>query len=298
MAGLHYHDLFDSSLVTVTDVCCRPSDAGCGGEEDCDSPRIAFTRTGVFVKHVGRERVVADLNHVVFFNAREPYRVSHPVAGGDDCTSFRFDPAVIADAIGEFEPGVRDRPTAPFRHTHGPAGPRTALVQQAFRRWLRAAARDDVAAEECALELLRAVVADAYGVRGERAKRARSSTVRAHRDRAGAARLVLAERFRTPLSLAAVARAVHASPYHLTRVFHREVGLPVHRYLTRLRLAASLERIADGAADLTGLALDLGFSSHSHFTAAFRREFGVTPSTFRCTATTARLRELSKNLTV
>jgi AraC-like DNA-binding protein len=33
--------------------------------------------------------------------------------------------------------------------------------------------------------------------------------------------------------------------------------------------------------DLAQLALDLGFSSHSHFTTAFRHRFGETPAHFR-----------------
>jgi AraC family transcriptional regulator len=72
--------------------------------------------------------------------------------------------------------------------------------------------------------------------------------------------------------------------------------VPVHRYLTQLRLRASLDRLADGADDLTALALDLGFSSHSHFADAFRREFGKTPSEVRATATPRTLRQMSKNL--
>ena len=47
-----------------------------------------------------------------------------------------------------------------------------------------------------------------------------------------------------------------------------------------LRLRAALERIADGE-DVATLALALGFSSHSHFTSAFRRAFGVAPSQVR-----------------
>jgi AraC-like DNA-binding protein len=43
----------------------------------------------------------------------------------------------------------------------------------------------------------------------------------------------------------------------------------------------ALERLDAGERDLTRLALDLGYSSHSHFTDAFRRSFGVTPSTAR-----------------
>jgi AraC-like DNA-binding protein len=38
---------------------------------------------------------------------------------------------------------------------------------------------------------------------------------------------------------------------------------------------------------LTELALDLGYSSHSHFTDAFRREFGVSPAAFRAGASAA-----------
>jgi AraC-like DNA-binding protein len=83
-------------------------------------------------------------------------------------------------------------------------------------------------------------------------------------------------------------------------VFRHIVGVPIHRYLIRLRLRASLERLASvdepgGAAwDLTGLALDLGYSSHSHFTDSFVREFGLTPSAFRNGLTRSRLREMSK----
>jgi AraC-like DNA-binding protein len=87
------------------------------------------------------------------------------------------------------------------------------------------------------------------------------------------------------------------SPFHLARVFHERAGVPVHRYLTRLRLRAALDRLMGGADDLTALALDLGFSSHSHFTDAFRTEFGRPPSAVRHSGARA-LRELSKNLEV
>jgi AraC-like DNA-binding protein len=93
-----------------------------------------------------------------------------------------------------------------------------------------------------------------------------------------------------------VARAVHASPFHLARVFRERAGVPIHRYLTRLRLRAAIERLADGADDLTALALDLGFSSHGHFTDTFRREFGRTPSDVRREHGPRAFRELSKNL--
>ena len=45
--------------------------------------------------------------------------------------------------------------------------------------------------------------------------------------------------------------------------------MPLYRYQLRLRLARALDLLAQYD-DLTTLGLDLGFSSHSHFSAAFR----------------------------
>jgi AraC-like DNA-binding protein len=54
----------------------------------------------------------------------------------------------------------------------------------------------------------------------------------------------------------------------------------LHAYRTELRLRHALERLLERREHITQIALDLGFSSHSHFTAAFRRAFGLTPSAF------------------
>jgi AraC-like DNA-binding protein len=54
-----------------------------------------------------------------------------------------------------------------------------------------------------------------------------------------------------------------------------------------LGLARALAELPH-ADDLTALALDLGFSSHSHFSAVFRRTFGLTPSRFSAVAVESR----------
>jgi AraC family transcriptional regulator len=67
--------------------------------------------------------------------------------------------------------------------------------------------------------------------------------------------------------------------------------------LLRLRLAAALQRIAGGESDLARLAVDLGFSHHSHFTARFHSVFGCTPVCARGALTTSSIRDLSTILT-
>jgi len=64
-----------------------------------------------------------------------------------------------------------------------------------------------------------------------------------------------------------------------------------------LRLAAAVRAILEGCNDLTGLAFDLGFSSHSHFTEAFRRRFGIAPSSLRARTNRERRAQLRKNST-
>jgi AraC-like DNA-binding protein len=89
-----------------------------------------------------------------------------------------------------------------------------------------------------------------------------------------------------------VARAVHCSPFHLARQFRRITGTSISRYLVRLRLALAVDRLASGATDLAGIASDLGFASHSHFTARFRSVFGTPPSSVRRALTSGELEEL------
>jgi AraC-like DNA-binding protein len=107
---------------------------------------------------------------------------------------------------------------------------------------------------------------------------------------------VLARSFREPLSLQEIADRIGFSVFHLCRLFRRGTGTTLHHYRNHLRLRTALEEVADPQTDLSALGLDLGYSSHSHFTSAFRQAFGTTPSTLRRTASGPRVRELASRL--
>jgi AraC-like DNA-binding protein len=89
---------------------------------------------------------------------------------------------------------------------------------------------------------------------------------------------VVATRYSERLSLGEIARACKVSPFHASRAFRAVVGETIHRHLTRVRLRVALLELAHGGGRLTEVALRAGFSSHSHFTDAFRAEFRVLPS--------------------
>jgi AraC-like DNA-binding protein len=295
-ANLQSTLLFRSPLVDVIDWRCRPTNGACGPEEHSDASSVAIPRRGVFVKHQCGAELVGDANAVMFFNRHEPYRVSHPVAGGDDCTSFRFAPHVLADALRMFDPSARHETDGPFAHSHGPLSSPTLHLCQRLRQQLLEGTGDPLLVEEVALRFLARALHESHAIRGQRPPRPRADTERAHREWAESARVVLNRRLADRVLLGDVAREVHCSPFHLARVFRRHIGIPIHRYLNRLRLRSALDRLLDESSDLTTLALDLGFASHAHFSTAFRREFGSRPSSLRQPLDGERVREMSKNL--
>ena len=82
-------------------------------------------------------------------------------------------------------------------------------------------------------------------------------------------------------SLAELARRLDVSGSYLTRAYRAATGGTLHARVTRLRLSHALARLAEGAKDITALALELGYASHSHFSAEFKRYIGQSPSAFR-----------------
>lgn len=86
------------------------------------------------------------------------------------------------------------------------------------------------------------------------------------------------------VGLVDLARDLGVSPAYLTDAFRRAEGVPLVRYQLQARIRRALVELPH-TDDLARLALDLGFSSHSHFTAAFRAATGVTPSAYRKTST-------------
>jgi AraC family transcriptional regulator len=253
-------------------------------QEQSVSHSLVFPRSGVFIKKVSnKDQVVAESTRVLFFNRHETYRVSHPIAGGDSCTAIHFDEEALVDFLRSMDPFVAESAGRPFRSATTASSAHLALQLQRLRRLLLSPQRrlDPLVIEEICASLLRGSVASAYERRKRTCQPVGRATRQAHRDLVDTTRVVLARRFRDKLSLGDIARAVFSSPFHLARIFRRETGLSLHRQLTRLRLRHALEHLADCKPDLTMLALDLGFSSHAHFSHAFRREFGSAPSQLR-----------------
>ena len=162
-----------------------------------------------------------------------------------------------------------------FPEAVGKLLPRPYLTVRRVARSL-AEGSDGLGIQERLLALGYATVCGAFGLVPEKPKR-HARTPRVVED----AKAVLSARYAEHLTLEELGRAVNVSPFHLARAFRRHTGYTLHEYRTHLRLRAVVERLDLGSDDLAVIAREVGFSSHSHLTATFRRTFGVPPSALR-----------------
>jgi len=267
------YSLLRSPTVTIQDTKCQGSCRSLSPEESTATTQLIFPYCGVYVRHVGQDQTIAEANQVLFFNANEGYRVSHPVAGGDGSLTLVIEESQLEELA---PPDTLHRSSRiRFRRQRLRIDARAQALVALLRHRLHEKVAESLEAEVLALTLVRRTL----GPRSSHAPRAtfgRQGLV----DRA---KLVLSSDLMRRWTLAAIAGELRVSPVYLTQVFQQVEGLPLYQYQLRLRLARSLDLLGRRD-DLTTLALDLGFSSHSHFSAAFRRLYGYSPSAFKRSA--------------
>lgn len=267
------YSLLKTPTVGITETYCKGSCRHQSVEECTATTQLVFPYRGVYVRHVGNDQAVAEANQVLFFNATEGYRVSHPLPGGDASLTL-----VIGESqLRELAPRtfLHHGTTLAFRQQRRRIDARTQALVALLRHSLRQKIAEPLEAESLALTLVQRAL-------GPRTTHAAGASIGRQRlvDRA---KLVLASNLARRWTLAEIAAEMRCSPVYLTQVFQQVEGLPLYRYQLRLRLARALDLLPQYD-DLTTLSLDLGFSSHSHFSAAFRGAYGRSPSEFRQSA--------------
>ncbi|MEX1119853.1 MAG: AraC family transcriptional regulator, partial [Terrimicrobiaceae bacterium] len=83
-----------------------------------------------------------------------------------------------------------------------------------------------------------------------------------------------------PPALPEIAKEVGCSPHYLSRIFSQETGTTISRYLRNLRLDRAAAILKQGRSNVTEAAMEVGYSSLSHFSKAFAERFGVCPCVF------------------
>jgi AraC-like DNA-binding protein len=100
---------------------------------------------------------------------------------------------------------------------------------------------------------------------------------RVARDRVERTKELLARDLANPPSLEMLGQEVGCSPFYLSRIFSREVGLTIPQYLRNIRMERAAELLRSGRFNVTEAAIEVGYSSLSHFSKAFCETIGCCP---------------------
>jgi AraC-like DNA-binding protein len=100
------------------------------------------------------------------------------------------------------------------------------------------------------------------------------------RDRVEKTIEILSENLAEAPSLEELGRRVGCSPYHLSRTFSRQMGMTIPQYLRQIRMERAADLLKSGRMNVTEAALEVGYSSLSHFSHAFYETMGCCPGLY------------------
>lgn len=231
--------------------------------------QIVLTLRGAFVYELDSSHSLLTANHALFIAAGD---VSRDRFVDDQPLDYMLVTPHVAAVNAMLGDAVASGLGKLARETRVNAAPAT-LQRAASALWnlsLRECSAE-VDVEQSVVELLTSVV-EAAGIELPAHKTHAARLIGAAKEIIGTAR--------EPRSLTSIAAQLGVSPAYLTDLFRRHEGLSIARYQRRLRLSRALVELPD-TEDIAALALELGFSSHAHFSTAFRATYGETPSMYR-----------------
>jgi AraC family transcriptional regulator len=271
-AGTISRTLFANDQMLVGEFWCPP-DSSCWHTLNSVSaePHVIFPRTAAIIRQLGREPVISDRNQILFYNPGQRFFRSPTSRNGDHCYYVELSSELMVRLSG----GLKSFPFA-----FGPCQTSVFVLQRLATRHLREPNSDASLAEAALTTAIERAIERARGFHSLRARQ-REATRAAHREIVDQTKQLLIARFRERLTMTEVAESLGMSRFQLSRVFRSWTGFSLLGYRNQLRLRSALDRLADPRTRLPALAEELGFSNHSHFTAAFREAFGLLPSDVR-----------------
>jgi AraC family transcriptional regulator len=266
---------FASRIAAVGALRCPRDSSYFRGEQVTDNYVVAFPRSALWIRQDRDFAFVATSTLSTIYNRGQRFMRQPIAAEGDTADWFALSEDIVREAVAEWDPAASES-LMPLRHSRAPIAP---ALYGAQRTVFEGADRHDAASvEEQVVGIFRRVVRAAYRPSPDVVAKANAgSGSRARRDLVERAKATLAVTYTEPLSLSELARRCDTSVYHLCRTFRHATGQTLHGYRRDLRLRAALEPLVSYRGRLSDLALRLGFSSHSHFSASFRRHYGVHP---------------------
>jgi AraC family transcriptional regulator len=272
-------ELFTSPDLYFAELSCPPDDPEWGEDNLVTRHILALPAAPVWQRHGGGERQLLNQNHVIHHTPGSEYRRERFRGAGYRCLFFFPSADLAREVAAEFDPSAGDGSFVGSAVRTGPLDAATFALSRLVAWSLRSSRSDPLGVREALYAVLRGAIRAPRG-RTPSPRITSSSTQQARRELVAATKEVLTTRMAERIRLDDLAAALYTSPYHLARVFRDATGFSIHGYQVNLRLRTGLDRLPGRNHGIGAVGFQLGYASHSHFTASFRRTFGLSPSSF------------------
>jgi AraC-like DNA-binding protein len=242
---------------------------------------IAPLETTVASVCVGTATHRLDRATIALVPARTAHALVLPAAGAGIAVTLGLDEHVRATAIRDYAPYVR---AARFAEVIAATRvlPRTRWVDELVQRYVFEREVCERPTSKAALFLEAEIAKEIYFLGHEQLEQTtRTSVVFEGGLLAARARAWIEDHLFEPFKIAALGAHCHASESSVLRAFRKEVGVAPLAYLRRRRLEEALQLLESGRYAVTEVASRVGYENASAFAAAFRDQFGVSPSRAR-----------------
>lgn len=263
--------LFSSSLFKIGRFIISPIEDDFYQKDLICQPTIVFPKNSIWIEYENKPAFVADTSIINFYNHQQVYsrRAIHPK--GDDCHWIKLSNELLLELLPE--KGNNDF-TDLFFHQNLPCEKNVFLQQVMLLKLISSNLEgEQLLIEETVLDLVQQLLQHQLSN-----SLTPSQTNNKHLKLVENVKSTILEDLSNNLSLKQLALINHTSAFHLSRVFKQVCGYGLSKYRTQQRLRNVLMKMQKGESDLAMLALNYGFSSHSHLTSSFKSYFNKTPS--------------------
>ncbi len=244
---------------------------------------LSFVRKGNFIYNVFRNSLDAHNGRILLNKPGYEHTVDHVHHVPDECTSFGFD--------REFYESLRER----YRHHAGRFFENNdvhalLIESDAGIEFLHHMALLSLRSKRYSSLLIDSLVYEivelALGklTTPDEVKHFPSSLKRNHLETIERAKNYISENYTKDLSLDEIADNSFVSPFHFSRIFKTFTSYSPHQYLIETRLKNAEILIKNTELPITRICLSSGFESLEHFSFAFRKKFGTSPTKYRANA--------------
>ena len=270
--------LYRSDFYRILNFKCRCQDCLTSKPEYNDSFCISFVRKGNFIFNVFRRSLDSFTGTVLITKPEGERTVTHGHAVPDECTILELNREFYTSVKEQF-PLVRFLRDPDLHSTliRSHAGLETChllmwkLLQKGRVSQLK---MDSLATEIIRLTLESISDTPSFPSIHPKLKKNHLTTMEKARE-------YLAAHSTEDISLLQLARHCHLSPFHFNRIFKAFTFCTPHQYLMSLRLKQAELFLREKRVPVADIAFTSGFNSIEHFSAAFRKRYGLSPARFR-----------------